>query len=138
MRWAIALDMGASTVGEAFSEGVEETLHPQPRNQSSRRLGAAQFLQARDRPRQSRMPFHLFWLRGEIADRGDHDQRVSQNALVRQHPAKEVMANPPLRGGGSACLQRWLGGKTPDEVDLATEPCPSRSELTMSGARTVQ
>jgi len=28
MQWAIALDMGASTVGEAFSEGVEETPHP--------------------------------------------------------------------------------------------------------------
>jgi putative transposase len=31
-----------------------------------------------------------------------------------------------------------LGGKTPHEVYIETEPCSSRPELTMSGARTVQ
>jgi putative transposase len=31
-----------------------------------------------------------------------------------------------------------LGGKTPHEVYTETEPCSSRSELTISGARTVQ
>ena len=31
-----------------------------------------------------------------------------------------------------------LGGKTPHEVYIETEPCSSRSELMMTGARTVQ
>lgn len=31
-----------------------------------------------------------------------------------------------------------LGGKTPQEVYIETEPCSSRPELTMSGTRTVQ
>ena len=31
-----------------------------------------------------------------------------------------------------------LGGKTPHEVYTESEPCSSRSELTMTGARTVQ